>query len=34
VQSRLDDILQQRNPSDPFLARPEVGDQLRAALRD
>jgi len=33
VQSRLDDILQQRNPSDPFLARPEVGDKLRAALR-
>lgn len=34
VQSRLEDILQQRNPSDPFLARPEVGDKLRAALRE
>lgn len=34
VQSRLDHSLQQRNPSDPFLARPDMGDKLRAALRE
>jgi NAD(P)-dependent dehydrogenase (short-subunit alcohol dehydrogenase family) len=33
VQSRLDDILNHRNPSDPFAARPEIGAQLRAQLR-
>ncbi len=33
VQSRLDDIVQGRNPSDPFAARPEIGAELRAALR-
>jgi NAD(P)-dependent dehydrogenase (short-subunit alcohol dehydrogenase family) len=33
VQSRLDDILNSRNPSDPFAARPEIGAELRAALR-
>ena len=33
VQSRLEDILQQRNPSDPFAARPEIGRTLREALR-
>ncbi|MGQ0710456.1 MAG: SDR family oxidoreductase [Rhodoferax sp.] len=33
VQTRLEDVLQQRNPSDPFAARPEIGAQLRAALR-
>lgn len=33
VQSRLEDLLQPRNPSDPFAARPEVGAELRAALR-
>ena len=33
VQIRMEDILQQRNPSDPFAARPDVGDKLRAALR-
>jgi NAD(P)-dependent dehydrogenase (short-subunit alcohol dehydrogenase family) len=34
VQTRLDDVVGCRNPSDPFAARPEVGDQLRHALRD
>ncbi len=34
VQTRLEDIMQQRNPTDPFLHKPEVGQQLRAALRD
>jgi NAD(P)-dependent dehydrogenase (short-subunit alcohol dehydrogenase family) len=33
VQTRLEDIMQQRNPTDPFKDRPELGDQLRAALR-
>jgi len=33
VQSRLEDILQSRNPSDPFAAKPEIGASLRAALR-
>jgi NAD(P)-dependent dehydrogenase (short-subunit alcohol dehydrogenase family) len=33
VQSRLEDIVQGRNPSDPFAARPDVGVKLRAALR-
>jgi hypothetical protein len=33
VQMRLEDVLQQRNPADPFKDRPEVGQQLRAALR-
>lgn len=33
VQTRLDDVIQQRNPSDPFAARPDIGEQLRAALR-
>jgi NAD(P)-dependent dehydrogenase (short-subunit alcohol dehydrogenase family) len=33
VQQRLEDVVQVRNPSDPFAQRPEVGAQLRAALR-
>ncbi len=33
VQTRLEDVVQGRNPSDPFAARPEVGADLRAALR-
>ena len=33
VQSRMEDIVAARNPSDPFAKRPEVGDQLRKALR-
>jgi hypothetical protein len=34
VQQRLEDLMTSRNPSDPFAARPEIGQQLRAALRD
>jgi NAD(P)-dependent dehydrogenase (short-subunit alcohol dehydrogenase family) len=34
VQTRLEDIMQARNPTDPFAARPEIGAQLRAALRE
>jgi hypothetical protein len=33
VQSRLGDISNHRNPSDPFAARPEIGAQPRAQLR-
>ncbi len=34
VQKRLEDVMLGRNPSDPFEARPDIGDKLRAALRD
>jgi NAD(P)-dependent dehydrogenase (short-subunit alcohol dehydrogenase family) len=34
LQTRLEDVMMLRNPSDPFAARPEIGQQLRAALRD
>jgi NAD(P)-dependent dehydrogenase (short-subunit alcohol dehydrogenase family) len=33
VQTRLEDILQARNPTDPFAAKPEIGEQLRERLR-
>ena len=33
VQTRMEDIMQMRNPSDPFAGKPEIGAQLRAALR-
>jgi len=33
VQTRMEDVLQGRNPTDPFAAKPELGEQLRAALR-
>jgi hypothetical protein len=29
----MEDILQQRNPTDPFASKPEIGAQLRTALR-
>jgi len=32
VQTRLEDIMQSRNPTDPFAARPEIGVELRKAL--
>jgi NAD(P)-dependent dehydrogenase (short-subunit alcohol dehydrogenase family) len=34
VQARLEDIMQGRNPSDPFKDRPHIGQQLRDAIRD
>jgi NAD(P)-dependent dehydrogenase (short-subunit alcohol dehydrogenase family) len=34
VQTRLEDIMTPRNPSDPFKDRPEVGVQLKKALRE
>ena len=33
VQTRLEDVVGMRNPTDPFIDRPELGAQLRAALR-
>ena len=33
VQTRPEDLVQIRDPTDPFAARPEVGARLRAALR-
>ena len=33
VQTRMEDILQARNPTDPFADKPEIGAQLKAALR-
>ena len=33
VQVRMEDIMLGRNPTDPFAGKPEVGAQLRAALR-
>ena len=34
VQTRLEDVVQARNPTDPFAGRPEIGQQLKTALRD
>ena len=34
VQVRLEDVVMSRNPTDPFAAKPELGVQLRQALRD
>ena len=33
VQSRMECIVQQANPTDPFAERPEIGRDLKAALR-
>ena len=33
VRTRLEDVLEGRNPTDPFVGKPEIGEQLRAALR-
>lgn len=33
VQTRLEDIMLQRNPTDPFALKPEIGEELRRALR-
>jgi hypothetical protein len=34
VQVRMEDVAMGRNPTDPFAAKPELGQQLRQALRD
>ncbi len=33
VQTRLEDIMLARNPTDPFKDKPEIGQQLKTALR-
>ena len=33
VQTRMEDILQARNPTDPFADKPEIGVELKRALR-
>ena len=33
VQTRMEDVMQLRNPTDPFKDKPELGVQLRAALK-
>ena len=33
VQTRMEDILMARNPTDPFVDKPEIGTQLKSALR-
>ena len=33
VQTRMEDIMLGRNPTDPFAGKPEIGEQLKAALR-
>ena len=33
VQTRLEDVMLGRNPADPFAGKPEIGAELRAALR-
>ncbi len=32
VQTRMEDIVQGRNPTDPFAARPDIGEKLKAKL--
>mgnify|MGYP000845301140 FL=1 len=34
VQTRMEDIMLARNPTDPFADKPEIGTALRKALRD
>ena len=34
VQTRLEDVMSLRNPTDPFKDKPEIGEKLRAALRE
>jgi NAD(P)-dependent dehydrogenase (short-subunit alcohol dehydrogenase family) len=34
VQTRLEDIVMGRNPTDPFAHKPELGEKLRAELRE
>ena len=33
VQARMEDVVQAHNPTDPFAGKPEVGQELRRALR-
>jgi NAD(P)-dependent dehydrogenase (short-subunit alcohol dehydrogenase family) len=33
VQTRMEDVVQIRNPTNPFAGKPEIGETLKAALR-
>jgi NAD(P)-dependent dehydrogenase (short-subunit alcohol dehydrogenase family) len=33
VQTRMEDVVQIRNPTNPFAGKPEIGENLKAALR-
>jgi len=33
VQVRMEDVLMSRNPTDPFAHKPELGEDLKKALR-
>ncbi len=33
VQRRMEDVIQGRNPTDPFAGKPQISADLRAALR-
>jgi hypothetical protein len=33
VQTRMEDIVTQRNPTDPFAAAPQVRDMLKSQLQ-
>jgi hypothetical protein len=33
VQTRMEAIVQQHNPPNPFAARPDIGEKLKAELR-
>jgi NAD(P)-dependent dehydrogenase (short-subunit alcohol dehydrogenase family) len=33
VQTRMEDVVQMRNPTNPFAGKPEIGEALKAALR-
>ncbi|RZI84524.1 MAG: SDR family oxidoreductase [Rubrivivax sp.] len=34
VQTRLEDVVQARNPTDPFAGKPEIGEGLKKSLRE
>jgi NAD(P)-dependent dehydrogenase (short-subunit alcohol dehydrogenase family) len=34
VQTRMEDVVQIRNPTNPFAGKPEIGEALKAAFRD
>ena len=34
IRTRMEDIVQGRNPSDPFQERPQLGENLRRAIRE
>ncbi|MDE2400170.1 MAG: SDR family oxidoreductase [Burkholderiales bacterium] len=34
VKTRMEDVVQGRNPTDPFEGKPEIGESLKKALRD